>query len=426
MAVTSLWKISSNLNNAINYVEDKNKTFKDLNIAIDYAKNKDKTEDMFYITGINCNVDYVKEEMKIVKELFNKKNGILGFHGYQSFKKDEVTPEIAHEIGVKLANEMWGDKYQVIVSTHLNTQHIHNHFVFNSVSFIDGKKYNSCRATTARLRNINDSLCNEYGLSVLEEKKTPKHGIDFRYYLKNDNYKNSTKKDIDKFIIKSNSYKEFINMLEKNNYEVINRYGKLSVKNKRYKRNIRIERSLGEEYSIENIKQRIIEEKEPKCLLDEEYFNFNQYKKSKKIKSTGIIALYKYYCYLLKIYPVRKIKYPICLTKDLEQLNMYSDINNFIDKYNLNNEEEFYKIEQELKEQYSAMFKEKRKLRKEYLNNKDEKITDKINTINFNMKELDKEINVCFNMKSNIEHVKANINDIEKERKENYKYESIK
>ena len=81
------------------------------------------------------------EDMINTKKRFNKTDGILAYHAYQSFKENEVTPELAHEIGIKLAEEMWGDKFEVVVSTHLNTNHIHNHFVINSVSFIDGKKY---------------------------------------------------------------------------------------------------------------------------------------------------------------------------------------------------------------------------------------------------------------------------------------------
>ena len=83
--------------------------------------------------------------MQLVKMLNGKTDGIFVFYGEQSFKHGEVTPELAHEIGVKLANEMWGDRFQVVVTTHLNTNHIHNHFVLNSVSFKDGKKYYSNR-----------------------------------------------------------------------------------------------------------------------------------------------------------------------------------------------------------------------------------------------------------------------------------------
>ena len=129
MATTSLWKVGGNINNAITYVENKEKTeipLDNLNNTLSYAENEDKTERQYYISGINCNVSNAYEEMKQVKKAFQKESGIVAFHGYQSFKEGEVTPDIAHKIGVELATEMWGDKYQVIVTTHLNTDHIHN------------------------------------------------------------------------------------------------------------------------------------------------------------------------------------------------------------------------------------------------------------------------------------------------------------
>ena len=141
--------------------------------------NKDKTEEFFYVSGINCEIDTALQQMNQTKRLFNKTKGILGFHGYQSFKEGEITPELAHEIGVKLANEMWGDRFEVVVSTHLNTKHLHNHFIVNSVSFVDGMKFYSNRSSTARLREISDDLCKEYGLSVLDEKPTSKGRIYF-------------------------------------------------------------------------------------------------------------------------------------------------------------------------------------------------------------------------------------------------------
>ena len=100
--------------------------------------------------------------MRNAKDFWHKTDGILSFHAEQSFKENEVTPEIAHEIGVRLAEEMWGDRFQVVVSTHLNTKHLHNHFVINSVSFKDGYKYYSNFENTALLRKASDERCAEY------------------------------------------------------------------------------------------------------------------------------------------------------------------------------------------------------------------------------------------------------------------------
>lgn len=141
MATTSLWKVVKRIDHVIDYVEDKNKTksieFKnsyeievnDLRNVIEYARNSNKTEREYYVSGINCEPDSAYEEMQDTKKYYNKEDKILAFHAYQSFKEGEIIPELAHKIGIQLANEIWGDRFQVIVTTHLNTNNIHNHFV---------------------------------------------------------------------------------------------------------------------------------------------------------------------------------------------------------------------------------------------------------------------------------------------------------
>ena len=161
IATTGIWKIEKRLDNVIDYTTNIEKTinsdygkdsYYDLHNVIDYVEADYKTEKQFYTTGINCDVDSAVEEMRNAKDFWHKTDGILAFHAEQSFKENEVTPEIAHEIGVRLAEEMWGDRFQVVVSTHLNTKHLHNHFVINSVSFKDGYKYYSNFENTALLR----------------------------------------------------------------------------------------------------------------------------------------------------------------------------------------------------------------------------------------------------------------------------------
>lgn len=94
------------------------------------------------VSGINCLPGTARFEMMAVKKRFGKEGGTVAYHGYQSFATGEVTPEVAHEIGVKLARNLWGDRYQVLVATHLDkASHIHNHFLINTVSFLDGKKF---------------------------------------------------------------------------------------------------------------------------------------------------------------------------------------------------------------------------------------------------------------------------------------------
>ena len=140
MATTKIWDIQSRLDNVIDYVVNEKKTNADsyynLHRVVEYAKASYKTEEQLYVTAINCSEDNVVQEMMETKKIFDKEDKILGYHAFQSFCEGEVTPEVAHKIGIKLAEELWGDRFQVVVTTHLNTNHIHNHFVLNSVSFV--------------------------------------------------------------------------------------------------------------------------------------------------------------------------------------------------------------------------------------------------------------------------------------------------
>lgn len=170
MAVTSLWHIQGSLKDLISYVENPEKTVpkgtEDFFNVFSYMQRSDKTKDQ-YVTAINCLKDTAMQQMILTKQRFGKKDKYIAWHGYQSFQIGEVTPDTAHEIGVKLAKEMWGDQFQIVVTTHLDKEHIHNHFAFNSVSFRDGRKYNYSKSEQQRLRDTSDRLCMEYQLSVV-------------------------------------------------------------------------------------------------------------------------------------------------------------------------------------------------------------------------------------------------------------------
>ncbi|MBQ6088748.1 MAG: relaxase/mobilization nuclease domain-containing protein, partial [Firmicutes bacterium] len=146
MAVTKIWKVKGKAKNAINYADDPDKVIgtmyaDDIKDVLNYADNGDKTETHMFTTSLNCTREFAAEEFELTKELFDKHNGLVAVHATQSFEETDISPQEAHEIGVQLARELWGDRFQVIIATHLNTDHVHNHFVINSVSFIDGKKF---------------------------------------------------------------------------------------------------------------------------------------------------------------------------------------------------------------------------------------------------------------------------------------------
>ena len=140
-------------------IENEGGEFNSIEKLLNYATNLVKTEELFCTTGINCKVANEVKEMQFIKKLYEKEKWILAFHCYQYFKDAKVTPEITREFGVKLAEEIWGYRFKVVVSTHLNTDNIHNHFVINSVSFKDGYNYYSNLSNTALIWKTLDEIC---------------------------------------------------------------------------------------------------------------------------------------------------------------------------------------------------------------------------------------------------------------------------
>ncbi len=147
---------------------------KNLEAVINYSKNGEKTEDGILVSGINCLPETAYSQMMLTKKNFHKEDGRLGYHIIQSFDGDEISPTKCNKIGIELAEQLWGDKYQILVCTHTNKKNIHNHIVLNSVSFIDGSKYHNSNVEIALLKETNDDICRKYGLSVVETKRAKK------------------------------------------------------------------------------------------------------------------------------------------------------------------------------------------------------------------------------------------------------------
>ena len=174
MAVTGFWPIYKNLKATLDYADNPDKTTDrrylddDLYAALSYAENDSKTDRKMYVSGINCSKQNAYAEMIAVQRRFGLRGKVVGYHGIQSFAAGEVTPEQAFEIGKATARKMWGDKYQVLVTVHLNTDNLHCHFVVNPVSFKDGAKFQNKIGDHKELRRVSDEICREHGLSVLE------------------------------------------------------------------------------------------------------------------------------------------------------------------------------------------------------------------------------------------------------------------
>jgi len=330
MAVTSIWRINGWLGNVVIYVENPEKTdnpkfyetsekgAQGLSDVIDYAVNVEKTQIVddetteihsSFVSGINCHPSTARDEMLAVKRRFGKEDGTAAYHGYQSFAPGEATPETAHEIGIKLAERLWGTKYQVIVATHLDTEnHLHNHFVVNTVSFVDGIKYYRSAKDYHDMQSESDKLCREYGLSVIEEPRgTSKHYGEWRAEQEQSpTWRGIIRADVDEVIRQSMTERQFFDNLRKRGYEV--KIGKdISVKPPNKERFVRLARNFGEDYTIDVIRRRILSQSRAERPLPELISKKQRYTvkgnitKAKKVK--GFRALYYHYCYLLGIFP---------------------------------------------------------------------------------------------------------------------------
>ena len=327
MAVCEIWDVRGRLDHPIDYAENPEKTINpkytetELQALVDvmeYATNQYKTEKRYFVTGVNCDPACARDEMMIAKAQWNDESEIVCYHGFQSFKHGEVTPEVAHEVGVKLAEKMWGDRFQVVVATHLNTECLHNHFVVNSVSFVDGKHYHDNKANLRLLRKRSDELCREYSLSVIEHpsgKKKPyalyqaeKQGLPTRDTV--------ARQAVDEAISKSFTLRDFDRQMAEMGYRCSfdpnHKYW--TIMGKGWKRPKRLYR-LGEDYTNERIMERINENSyavkfAPFAKADQTVRVLRvrgSLKDAKKIG--GLRGLYLHYCYKLGILPKRKQNY---------------------------------------------------------------------------------------------------------------------
>ena len=294
------------------------KTIKsNLQAVINYGKNGDKTDNGILVSSVNCSVDTAYEEMALTKKFFHKEDKTLGYHIIQSFKGNEVSPSMANQIGIELAQELWGDKYQIIVCTHINKENIHNHLILNSVSFIDGKKYHNGKEDISFLKETSDNLCFKYGLSIVttpraeKEKEFRQKNID--YFIRTDKKMQKIIIDIDEAIKSAKKYSDFKLILKSKGYENIKDSGKyLSLKSPYYSRNVRINRAFGEKYSVEGIKERIYgyikEDLPPVANYKKKYYKktytgirINKF----LLQTSSFYRLYVHYLYLFGTLPAK-------------------------------------------------------------------------------------------------------------------------
>lgn len=429
MAVTSLWAVRGNLGGVLDYAANPEKT--DLMNLLRYATQQRKTTFQEegtpvreLVTGIHCAPATARQEMQAVKKRFGKEKGVIAYHGYQSFAPGECTPELAHEIGVKLARQLWGGRYQVLVATHLDREnHLHSHFVINTVSFVDGKKFYRSGRDYRAMWEASDALCREYGLSVLENPQPGKT----KHYAEHQaeqqgkpTWRSLIKRDVDAALRQSMTERQFFHALQGMGYEV--KVGAdISVRPQGKERFFRLGRNLGESYTPVGIRCRLLEQSRP----EREYrpqprkVKFHGQMKPSR-KATGFRALYYHYCYLLGIFPRNKRRLPRrvppALREELLRGERFSQEVRLLSQYKIDTMEQLEayqgKVEDNLKgllSQRDVLYHEFRTVAVQSDPERKDRVKQEISTLTGQIKKLRKEIALCQDIVLRSEKMRENL-----------------
>ena len=426
MAYTKIWPIKGTasqngmlVSRVIKYDKDEKKTaYKtesntfgsdEISNVINYTSNAEKTDEQKFVSSVNCTVNYCIEEMLITKRRYRETGNRILYHAVQSFKPGEINtndPALAHELGVKLAKELWGDRFEVVITTHLDRKHIHNHFAINSVSFLDGRKFD-WNKEYVKMRELSDKLCREHMLSVIEAKGSD--GVIHRGVVRADEEGRYTiesivKEDIDACIICAKNLDEWMNLMKTKGYRISNEGKYLKVYPYGHKKCIRVDRRFlakyGMDYSLQGIAEMIAEyrksgntenmqqsynipdeedyipdtgyvteikslERKPYEISDMKLFKEYGFKMPKKVK--GLQKKYNRYLYLLGVHPAatprRIARTHFLLREDLLKLDKLIGENNLLISRDISDTDKLTEVTNTESRRLKEMYKKRDKLR---------------------------------------------------------------
>lgn len=231
-----------------------------LSKAIAYILNPEKTDEKLLVSSYGCASETAAREFEWTRKIAEQKGmnpvGIIARHVIQSFEIGEVTPELAHEIGKQFADEILGGKYEYVLTTHIDKDHVHNHLIFNAVDFMDYHAYKSYKRIYYDMREVSDRLCKENGLSVIPPSQNK--GMGYKEYTeakRGTSWKQKLKQTIDRLVITAKDYDDFLRLMQEAGYEI--KTGKyISFRAEGQERFTR-SKTIGENYTEERIKERI-------------------------------------------------------------------------------------------------------------------------------------------------------------------------
>lgn len=452
MAVTSLWRVRGYIGKVLLYAENPDKTTNPETIpsaaetncealedVIAYAGREAVTNRRQLVTGVNCTAGTARSEMIAVKKRFRKEDGTIAYHGYQSFREGEVTPEQAHRIGIRLAEELWGERYQVLVATHVDkASHIHSHFVINTVSFVDGRKFYRSSSDYAKMRETSDRLCREYGLSVVRRPEGRRENYSAWSAEKNGKPTNRSliRADIDRAIAASLTEAEFFQTLTDMGYELklTAESGKTlqrpSLRPQGAARFYRFDR-LGEEYTLDTIKSRILERiRRQEPFPEDEQRRYRKYRTEHPphTKAKGIAALYYYYCYELHIllrFPASVPRLSAAVRQDLRKLDRLDEQTRFLAENQIETYADLDKYRKRASDEITTLTAERAGLRnklKRTIRTGDalavEEVRQQIAGVSGKIRKLQESLKICDSVRQRAEDIQSQLDALQNERKE--------
>lgn len=439
MAVTSIWPIKGRLDVILKYACNPEKTVEKnytaqselhaIDSVIEYAADEMKTEKRMYVTGIGCNEYNAVERFKTTLNTCGDKGKRVCYHGYQSFKADEVDAETAHEIGKTLAENLWGDKFQVLVATHCNTGHYHNHFIICATSYKDGSKFHNGKDDYLRMREESDRLCKEYGLSVIEKPKAKgKSYAEWKAELEGrPTVRGTIREAIDIAVLGSGSRYEFLDAMDQMGF-VIDQSGKYpKIKHIGGERFVRFS-SLGPGYSPEEILDRIRsndypefpevpQQESPQQIFDGQ---------TERVAAMNYTAVYHCFVTALKITterPSTNKKMCFLVREDQSKMRSYSDQLLMLSEHKIETEEQLSAYRASASAQIPEVIKLRQDMRnalKRAVRAGDEALISKtkynIDIYTRQLKKLRREINACDAVLERMDSVREKLARIESEK----------
>ena len=398
MAITKIIAITARLDNCINYVI-----------------NADKTEQCLYVTSFNCRADKAFADMTDTQKRWNKntrKNGVMGYHLIQSFKPNELTPDEAHKYGCEFINRLFADRYEVVLTTHVDKGHLHNHAVFNAVSFMDGKKYrNNFKDYFVDIRGTSDSVCREHNLSVISPDGK---GINYAEWQAEQQSKptirSQIRADIDEIIPKAINFDMFVGLLRQRGYKVKTDGKYITLLAPFAQKPIRLSSKLGEGYSVEEITDRIANSlyepnqfvKPPKPYYSKPWKSFAP----KKYK--GIQALYWRYVYMIRRAKAKKASPKACyiLRADVIKLERYVEQYMFLYRNSIETATDLTNFKADTERKITKLVEQRKPL---YRLCRTDDVAERIEGINTDLRGLRRDLRLCKGVEENSRRVKENI-----------------